>query len=264
MKISKLKLKKLNNTRDLGGLPTEDGKTIKKGCLYRSGKLKRLPKSTKAILESFNLDVIIDLRTTAEKKPSRDTVLKGVKHLAFALPTTATENELVEKSMRILYLKEAKRINTEFDSADDYMITMYRYLVSSEYSISVLRQIMNCFLTYDRLLWHCYGGKDRTGLVAILIESLLGVSEETIIKDYLISNKFRIKKNTLNRLGLLICPYSANFKRILINMMTAKLKYVEFLLDYFKKEYGSVVEYCKKELLLTDQDIQLLKDKFLQ
>ncbi len=264
MKISKLKLKKLNNTRDLGGLPTIDGKVIKKGCLYRSGKLKNLPKSTRAILESFNLDVIIDLRTPTEIKSAPNTAIEGVKYLSLPLSATATENVLNDSSMRIVYLKEAKRIKTEFSSTDEYMLTMYRYLASSEYSISILRQIMNCFLTYDKLLWHCYGGKDRTGLVAILIESLLGVSEEIIVKDYLASNKFRIKKNSINKLGLLICPYPNRFKGILNNMMTAKLKYVEFLLDFFKKEYGSVVEYCKKALLLTDQDIQLLKEKFLE
>ena len=55
MKITKLKLKKLNNTRDLGGIPTMDGKVIKSRCLFRSGKLKKLPKTTKRIIEDFNL-----------------------------------------------------------------------------------------------------------------------------------------------------------------------------------------------------------------
>ena len=264
MKITKLKLKKLNNTRDLGGIPTMDGKVIKSRCLFRSGKLKKLPKTTKRIIEDFNLDVIIDLRTPVEANSVPDTLIHKVEYLHFPLPCTATEQVYNEKSMRLTYLKEAKRIKSEFQNADNYMIEMYRNLITSDYCVSTLKQIMACFLKNDRILWNCNGGKDRTGLVAILIESLLGVSEDVIKKDYVISTKFRIKKNSLNKLGLLICPYSRHFKGILNNMMTAKPMYVDFMLDFFKKEYGSVVEYCKKALLLTDQDIQLLKDKFLQ
>ena len=214
MKIAKLKLKKLNNTRDLGGMVTIDGKTIKNGCLFRSGKLKKLPKSTKRILEDFNLDVVLDLRTFAETNSAPDTMLEGVEYIHLPLPCTATEDLYPETSMRITYLKEAKRIETEFGSTDAYMIEMYRQLITSNYSVDVLRKIMACFLKYDRLLWHCNGGKDRTGLVSILIESLLGVSEETIIKDYVISTKFRIKKNSLNKLGLFLCPLPKHFKGI--------------------------------------------------
>ncbi len=264
MKITKLKLKKLNNTRDLGGICTMDGKVIKKGRLFRSGKFKNLPKSTKQILESFNLDVVIDLRTPVEVKSGPDTIINGVKYLHLPLPCTATETLYEGKSMRLVYMQEAKRINSEFKNADEYMIEMYRQLITSEYSIATLKQIMACFLKYDRILWHCAGGKDRTGLVAILLESLLGVSEDVIIKDYVISTKFRVKKNTLNKVGLFIAPLSKAFKNILVNMMTAKPIYVNFMLDFFKKEYGSVVDYCKKVLLITDKDIETLKSKFLE
>ncbi len=264
MKITKLRLKKLNNTRDLGGLPATDGKIIKKGCLIRSGKLRKLTKHTISALENFNLDAVIDLRTPVEVNSSPDTILKGVEYINYPLPCTATEEVFVEKSMRIVYLIEAKRIKTQFKTTDNYMIEMYRQLLTSKYSVSILQKVMACFLKYDKILWHCNGGKDRTGLVAILIESLLGVSEEIIKKDYLISNRFRRKRNSLNKLGLVICPYSNQFKGILNNMMTAKLLYVDFILDFIKKEYGSVIDYCKNVLLLTDQDIQLLKDKFLE
>ena len=46
MQIEKIRLKKLNNTRDLGGFPTQNGNKIKKGKLIRSGKLYKLPNKT--------------------------------------------------------------------------------------------------------------------------------------------------------------------------------------------------------------------------
>ncbi len=44
------------------------------------------------------------------------------------------------------------------------------------------------------VLWHCTGGKDRTGLAAMLILSALGVDEETVVKDYLLTNEFNAQR----------------------------------------------------------------------
>ena len=50
MKIQRLKLKKLNNTRDLRGIPAAGGRALKAGKLFRSGRLSRLPQRTKTAL----------------------------------------------------------------------------------------------------------------------------------------------------------------------------------------------------------------------
>ena len=66
MRIERLYLKKLNNTRDLGGFPAAEGKVIKKGKLIRSGKLYKLPKSTLNALTKLGVTTVIDLRTAKE------------------------------------------------------------------------------------------------------------------------------------------------------------------------------------------------------
>lgn len=63
MQIERLQLKKLNNTRDLGGLPTKDGREIKCGLLFRSGRLYNLPPSTIEKLKALGIKTIVDLRT---------------------------------------------------------------------------------------------------------------------------------------------------------------------------------------------------------
>ncbi len=65
MNTNRLKLKKLRNTRDLGGIATADGRVIKKGKLIRSGRLFALPKSTVEKLKSIGLTTVIDLRVAA-------------------------------------------------------------------------------------------------------------------------------------------------------------------------------------------------------
>ncbi len=264
MKIKKLKLKKLNNTRDLGGITTTDDKVIKRGHLIRSGKLYNLPKSTIKKLNAYNIDAVLDLRSPTELKNRSDSILKNATYLQLPLQCTATPNILQDVSMRTLYTKEALKIPTEFATCDDYMLSMYKHLLTSDYSKSILSQVFQCFLKYDKVLWHCNGGKDRTGLVAILLEGVLGVSEDTIIEDYVISSKFRWVKNTINKFALSLTWLNKNFKDILKCMMTSKKEYVLFILDYIKREYGSITKYCKKELNLTDENIFELKNKFLE
>ncbi len=264
MIIRKLKLRKLNNTRDLGGITTTDNKVIKRGHLLRSGKLYDLPKSTIKKLNAYNVDAVLDLRSLTELKNRSDTFLKNAIYLQFPLQCTATSNVIEDVSMRALYTKEALKIPSEFATCDDYMLSMYKHLLTSDYSKNVLSQVFQCFLKYDKVLWHCNGGKDRTGLVAILLEGVLGVSEETIIKDYVISSKFRWVKNTINKFALSLTWLNKNFKGILNCMMTSKKEYALFILNYIKKEYNSITEYCKKELNLTDENIFELKNKFLE
>lgn len=72
--IKRLKLRKLSNTRDLGGLATDSG-TIKYGKLIRSGKLYKLPRSTVKKLETLNIETVIDLRTEQETAEKPDSVL---------------------------------------------------------------------------------------------------------------------------------------------------------------------------------------------
>ena len=65
MVIKRLKLKKLNNTRDIGGLPTSDGREIKRGKLIRSGKLSDLPACTINAIKKIGVTTSYKYRKTA-------------------------------------------------------------------------------------------------------------------------------------------------------------------------------------------------------
>ena len=81
MRIERLYLKKLNNTRDLGGFPAAEGKVIKKGKLIRSGKLYKLPKSTLNALTKLGVTTVIDLRTAKETEEYPPAVINGSKYI---------------------------------------------------------------------------------------------------------------------------------------------------------------------------------------
>lgn len=265
VQIKRMPLKKLFNTRDLGGIPAADGKKIKHGKLIRSGKLYKLPKKTVDALKNYGVTTVIDLRIFTETEQAPDTLWDGVKYYHFPILCTATPGITREKSMRITMARESKRIKEEFGTADNYMSEMYCSILLQEEPQQLLKQALRLIIENENcILWHCSGGKDRAGVLAMLVESLLGVSEEVIVADFVASHRFQRFRFFWNKLGLIIAPISLKFRKILYSMMAAKPQYLTVAMDRIKQKYGSVVEYCKQVLSVTDEDIALMKAKYLE
>lgn len=265
MKIERLLLKKLDNTRDIGGLPVEGGKKIKRGMLLRSGRLYKLPAATVNQLKNMGLDVVIDMRTDIERKEYPSTIIEGVRYLHLPLMCTATTGITHQKSMASTMLKESKRIKSEFGNADNYMVSMYSIILTDGEAQKNLRTFFDFVLKNERcMLWHCNAGKDRTGVVAMLLEGLLGVDEQLIIEDYVATKKFQHSKRIWQRTVLAISPIPHRFKQILFALMDAKPQYIKGAIDMIKEKYGSITEYCKQALNITDEEIKILKDKYLE
>lgn len=263
MKIQRLKLKKLNNTRDLGGIPAEGGRAVKAGKLFRSGRLSRLPKRTKAALEGLGIRTVVDLRTDTERCEHPDTLLDGAEYIALPLLCAPTGGITAERSSRLFVKAESRRIKEQFGTADNYMIHTYRGIVFDEKPQESLRRFLRLAVERDGLLWHCTGGKDRAGICAMLLEALLGVKEEDILQDYLASRRFCRNKFFINRLGVLIAPITLKFKKVLFGLMRIKREYMEGVISEMKARYGSIVGYCMMVLGITETDIALLREKYL-
>lgn len=265
MEIQKLKLKKLHNTRDLGGLPTGDGRTIRYGKLIRSGKLYNLPEETVERLNGLGLSDILDLRIGTERESWPDVELTGVKNHWLPLLCTATPGITREKSMAKTMYKESRRLRKEFGSADNYMIQMYQYILFMPESQQCLKKVLRLIIDAEGgVLWHCSGGKDRAGLVAMLVECLLGVELPVVYEDYKISYHFHRRKYFWNKFGMTVVPFPPSFRSILFALMDAKQKYIQSAVEEIIRRYGSVREYCRVELDISDEDVEKLKAKYLE
>ena len=154
--ISTLRLKKLNNTRDLGGLPTKDGKLVKYGKLIRSGKLSKLPEKTVARLRKIGVTKVVDLRIDTECGEYPDTMIPGAEYVRLPLLCTATAGITHDRSMRRLMTKESKRIKEEFGSADNYMIAMYESILFQKEPQQKLAEFLHILIKEEGcVLWHC-------------------------------------------------------------------------------------------------------------
>lgn len=169
----------IQNKRDLGGLKTKDGKTIRPGMLVRSALL--------AQAEERDLDgvaTVIDLRTIAERDEMPDRAC-GREYLP--IPVFDKVNESIDGVSH----EKKKEQSLIPDMAILYGIMMKQYADS-------FRRVLTAIVEHDyskgAVLWHCTEGKDRCGMTAALVLEALGVDRAVILEDYLKTNLVNIPK----------------------------------------------------------------------
>jgi len=180
-----LGLEGVHNARELGGYRTVDGRTVRHGVLIRTAQLSDATEADwKKLLEDYQLSLAIDLRTSVESNRHPDPKIPGVDVVALSP---------LGVNLPLIFSRLEKNEDMTPEELDDYrMRVVYEQLGSSKHARRVYQKIIRLLLEADgkTVLWHCTEGKDRTGIVAVLILSLLGVDRETCIQDYLLTNDY--------------------------------------------------------------------------
>ncbi len=174
-----LNLAGASNFRDLGGYAGLDGRTVRWRKLFRSNHLGHLTQADIAVLRQFGVRRAFDFRG----KDERSEALCGVEDIeTHSLPVEPT----VVAALRAIHA--SGRMSTA-DDALEVMRDSYRGYV--EHSTQRFRTLFGHLLE-DRapLVIHCTAGKDRTGFACALILHTLGVNDEVIAEDYLLTNRF--------------------------------------------------------------------------
>jgi protein-tyrosine phosphatase len=155
------------NFRDLGGYESADGRTVKWRTLFRADGVHRL---TSDDIAPLNLRTVIDLRTPEEHERARfthDSI--GLHHLP------------------ILQASWDRDAFTNVNDAVAFLSDRYvDMLTEGRESIAGALRLMADPDAYP-LVFHCAAGKDRTGVVAAIVLSVLGVSDDDIADDYSLS-----------------------------------------------------------------------------
>lgn len=235
-----LPLKGSFNFRDLGGIRTTDGKYVKWGRIFRSDDLHHLTNEDIFYLESILLVSVVDFRSPEEVKRSPDKLPRTVK--AYYEYSITPGNLLA--AMNLAELKE--------EQMDTAMMHMYESLVVDTTSVNRYKDLF-ALLQSDGdvpLLFHCSAGKDRTGVAAALVLFALGVDENTIIDDYLLSNAF---------LGDKYASYIAQNPN-LKPLFRVKIEFIGASIAKIKKDHGSVLNYLTEVLKV---DIEKFRNKYL-
>ncbi|MBR6615089.1 MAG: tyrosine-protein phosphatase [Lachnospiraceae bacterium] len=189
----KIPLEGALNVRDLGGLPLKEGRHVKKGKLIRSGRLSDLTDHDKNVLiNNWNVTTIVDLRNEQEISEHPDVTLDGVSLKNICLLSgekKAISREDYGLSMSLFAINRAKSL-LEDGGSKKLLEGMYGQMAENEECIDRIREFFALLLIQEEgsLIWHCTSGKDRTGVLGVLLLLLLGSDLEVAKEDYLYTN----------------------------------------------------------------------------
>jgi protein-tyrosine phosphatase len=267
MKINELGLESVTNARDIGGLKTKDGRTIKTKRLLRSGKLTKLNEDdTKTLLETYHLRQVIDLRTPNEIKSSPDVIIPQVKYREIRFMNDGNPDPLSQAIANGgLAIAEKDQIGFFVYIAKYFSPNMYSLMLDSEIGKKALHEFL--MVAKDNkegsILWHCTGGKDRTGICASALLTILGVSQDDIIQDYLATNTMiKAKIDYVQREA----KKRTNDQQVLTNIPKitgVDISLINTLYEYVNKEAGGYLEFLQSKVGITKQDILEIQNNYL-
>lgn len=178
------------NLRDVGGWPTRDGRSVRRGLAYRSVALNHLADRDVGAVETLGLRTVYDLRTEAERTAGPDRPLDGVDQVIVDVLADSQDAAPAELAGLLVDPKQADKL-LGGGRADALFAGAYREIVSLPSALAGYRELFTGLADAGRrpALYHCTTGKDRTGWATGALLSLLGVERELVTREYLLTNE---------------------------------------------------------------------------
>jgi protein-tyrosine phosphatase len=239
----RIEMERVHNFRDLGGYPTSDGGVTKWRTLFRSDGLHRLRgDSDIQIVQDLNLKSVIDLRTKREQQEQGifplETIDVDFHHVSIVDATWSDSKE-----------------TPQIDDPVDFLVWGYRDLLAIgpdkfALAIRILSNQANV-----PAVFHCAAGKDRTGVLAALILSSVGVSDEIICGDY------GLTKQAIERTIIWAQQHHVEMAQRWTSInpvyLAAEPQAMQVVLNDLVAEHGSVRNYVRS-LGVTEEELKEL------
>jgi protein-tyrosine phosphatase len=256
------------NARDLGGLPTVDGRATRSGVLLRADNLQDLTAAdVHRLVGDVGLRTVVDLRSTGEVHLEGPTPLAGaVRHHQLSLipewdgePDPSHDREEVERAVHQAVVHEhvdepavanggvdvAKALPSLSDferrarDRKDPTDLIRHYVGYVEAAGTNVGRALKVLADPDSgpTLVHCAAGKDRTGVVVALALSLAGVNRDAVVADYLRSAERA--DQILARLQA-TTTYGPSLAGVPVEDITPRRGSMEGFLDHVDTAYGGV------------------------
>ena len=257
------------NARDLGGMEGAGGKLIRPHRLLRTAHLHDASDGDVVRLrEEYNLCRVFDFRSLGEYEAMPDREMEGVQHHLLPTIDMRAEQETGRPIPEEAFLELDRHIvNYSFYPEVQMMAAnMYPSLIRSEFSQLQYAAFLRLIIEAPEdggILWHCAQGKDRTGWGAAFLMFALGVEREAIIEDFEQSNK--AYRELVNRLNDDVIARGGGEKEMEVIQAFMGVSTVNFVrtLELIDREFGGMTRYLHEILLLTHEDVQLLRKRYL-
>jgi protein-tyrosine phosphatase len=256
-KPPKHRFERVANFRDLGGHTTRDGRRLKAGRLFRSGHLGHASEADLSTLGSFGLRRVFDFRTSADiDSDGADRLPPGAQSVRLPMPDPGQGRDI-----RAL-IQESGADALEAHFGDGKAERMMRE--SAAGLVRERREPYGVFLRglaeSDGLpaLFHCSAGKDRAGWAGSVALLTIGVSEDEVVEQYLLSN--RATGEIAERLRGREREAWADVLRPLLEV---RREYIESSFDAVRAEWGNFESYLERGLGISESERDAIRKNLL-
>lgn len=246
------------NFRDLGGYATEDGRSVRWGTFYRSDSLAELTDGDLEKLSALGVRLVCDFRSEEERREAPDRLP------ADPAPDVAELPIGVEGS-------QATELQERLTSGDIAGLDLSQMLVDGNRSfitdfVHQYRAMFQRLLREEALpvLVHCTGGKDRAGMASALILRSLGVPDETVFEDYLLTNHYTAERVERTLMFIRLTSFFRTDPELVRPVMIAKREYLEAGFEEIGKQWGSFDAFRRGALGVSDAQLVAFRDRALE
>lgn len=238
------------NFRDLGGYKTSDGYQVKYGQFYRSAPLIKLNDKQKQFLDTLHIQTIYDLRSSGEIKGNEDYIPLEARYVH-----ASGIQELEQTSIKGNFDFSQLMQQADLTTLKEFISRIYKTLPFNNPAYQQMMEDIQKGCT--PLLFHCSAGKDRTGFGSALILKTLGVDDQTIFDDYLLSNELRKEVN--NKIFAQVGKEQAGME----SLMLVYPEYLQQSFECINETYGDFENYLLKEFGIDDSKRKNIKLKYV-
>jgi protein-tyrosine phosphatase len=233
----------ITNLRDLGGYPTTHGGETRWGRVFRADALHKLTADDLEAFAALGVRTVFDLRGDVERDefpgpvPSRHVPISG-RPVGVVLPPPPAE----------------------MTAADGERLLRDMYVGILEHGAANVAAVLRGLADPDAVpaVFHCHGGKDRTGVVAAVLLLALGVDRETVLDDYEATRRYRRPEHQQDSLASLLAngvsPEAAT------GVLGTPRWAMAAAVDALDEVYGGVDRYLREVAGLSAVDVAALRN----
>ena len=241
-----------SNFRDLGGYRAADGRHVKWGMIYRSGELSHLTEVDYRRISTLGIRTLYDLRDQSERASQPTLWGAGAVNALDSAKTGVISGALSPLSDPTIDAGRARAALGDFYAQ---MPDLY----APEFRV-IIHELLE---GHAPLLLHCTAGKDRSGVASALILAALGVSRETIVQDYVLTDQL-LKPSAEPPKTEFMRRFQTLPSDVQHAIMSADPAYIGAAFRSMETRYGSVEGYFSTQLGLGPAEISRLRSLYLQ
>lgn len=248
----------VHNFRDYGGYATEAGGRLRRGILWRSAHHEQASDEDLAAIDALSIDTVIDLRGDDERAahPCRRSPDFSARVMFAPGITAGLAPHLAAAGTGITA-----------DVARERMIMTYEGMPYRPVLVESLRLYLAALSEYDSpSLVHCVAGKDRTGFAVALVHRLLGVHEDDVMSDYLLTNIVgKIEERVAQGGDVIRARYGGDIKDDAIRtLMMVGPAYLDAAFTAIRERHGTLAQYAEDVLSLTPSMHEAMEDRLVE